>query len=111
MKHKSPCCRGELGKEAAIAPVPQRASCTQTELEVSKLCLHVPLSSVLTAVIAGGCVARMKEVSFGLPMALVVNLAEDAAFINDLSAKCTVVKPAVAVELGGTERNEQQRRR
>ena len=52
----------------------------------------------------------MKEVSLGLQMVLVVDLAEHGAFINVLSAKCSVVKTAVAVELGGTERNKQQRR-
>lgn len=52
----------------------------------------------------------MKEVSPGLQMVLVVNLSEHGAFINDLSAKARVVKPAVTVELGGTEWNEQQRR-
>lgn len=52
----------------------------------------------------------MKEVPLGLQAALVVNLAEHTAFVNDLSAKCSAVKPAVAVELGGTERNKQQRR-
>lgn len=47
----------------------------------------------------------MKKVTLGLQMVLVVNLAEHGAFINDLS----IVRPAVTVELGGTERNEQQK--
>lgn len=51
----------------------------------------------------------MKDVSLGLQMALVVNLAKHGAFINELSAICSVVKTAIAVELGDTERNEQQR--
>lgn len=50
--------------------------------------------------------AGMKKVTLGLQTVLVVNLAEHGAFINDLS----IVRPAVTVELEGTERNEQQRR-
>ena len=39
-----------MGKEAAIAPVPQSASCIETELEESKLCLptctlHISIDS------------------------------------------------------------------
>jgi len=77
---------------------------------VNSVCLHVPLASVLTAIIAGGCVAGMKEVSRGLQMAVVVSLAKHHAFINDLSAKSSIVKPAVTVKLGRTERNQQQSR-
>lgn len=41
---------------------------------------------------------------------LVAELAQRAAFLSDLSAKCGVAKPAVTMELGGTERNEQQKK-
>lgn len=43
-------------------------------------------------------------------MLQMVNLAKCGTFINDLRAKFCVVRAAVAVELGGTGRNEQQRR-
>lgn len=51
--------------------------------------------------------AGLQEASLGLQM---VNLAKRGTFINDLRAKFCVVRAAVTVELGGTGRNEQQRR-
>lgn len=42
---------------------------------------------------------------------LVENLAEHGTCLNDVSAKCSIVKPEVTVELGGTVKNEHQKRR
>lgn len=78
---------------------------------MSKLCLPIRILDIsIDSHDCRGMCGWDEQTSLGLQTVLVVNLDEHAAFLNDLSAKCSVVKPAVAVELGGTERNEQQRR-